>query len=353
MKVLSLIGTRPQYIKEAILNQEFKNKGINEILVDSGQHYDSNMSGIFLSSLNINKPDYNLNIGSGTHAEATAGIMIKFEKVIEKVKPDLILVYGDTNTTLAGAIVAAKLKIKLAHIEAGMRSLPKNSPEEINRVLTDRISDLLFCPSKSAVKNLKLENIRNNVYYVGDVMYDLYSILKNKISGNILKKLNLFENEYIVVTLHRDFNVDNKEKLKTILNELKKINKEIKIVFTVHPRTKQRIKDFNLEKLLKGFIILEPLDYLNLSGLVKYSKLVITDSGGLQKEAYFAGKRAIVVMPDTAWIELIINKLNILSDEYNIYNTFLKNSKYNYVPNIYGDGKSGEKIVDYIVKLIK
>jgi len=199
-KIISLIGARPQIIKEGILNQEFEKEGIEEILVHSGQHYDFNMSDVFFKVLNIRKADYNLGIGSGTHAEMTGKTMIEFEKVVLKERPDIILVYGDTNTTLTGALVGAKLKIPVAHVEAGIRQEPKDMPEEINRVLTDHVSRYLFCPSKLAVDNLKKENITKGVYFTGDIMYDLFLKMKPHFDERITNKLNLEENRYIVTT---------------------------------------------------------------------------------------------------------------------------------------------------------
>ncbi len=348
MKLISLIGARPQIIKEAILNKEFEKKGIKEILVHSGQHYDFNMSDVFFQVLNIRKADYNLGVGSATHAQMTARTMIEFEKVVLKEHPDIILVYGDTNTTLAGAIVGAKLKIPVAHVEAGIRQEPKDMPEEINRVLTDHISKYLFCPSELAVNNLKKEGITEGVYFTGDIMYDLFLKMKPYFKEDIIDKLNLEENKYIVTTIHRDFNTDSKEKLESILKELDKITKEIKVVFPIHPRTKKQTKKFDLEQYTKNILMIEPLDYLSMMGLVQKSFFVITDSGGLQKEAYFAGKRVIVVMPDTGWRELTDAGWNILSRPGEIkdkMNCIINNTIDSKPKNIYGDGNAGKKIV--------
>lgn len=349
MKLLSLIGARPQIIKEAILNQEFEKKGIEEILVHSGQHYDFNMSDIFFQSLNVKTPDYNLGIGSGTHGEMTGRIMIEFEKIVMKENPQVILVYGDTNTTLAGALVGAKLKIPVAHVEAGIRQEPKDMPEEINRVVTDHVSTFLFCPSQLAVKNLEKEGITKGVYFVGDVMYDLFKIMEPKFEDEAYKEFGLSENEYIVLTLHRDFNVDNKEKLEKILKALKEISKIKPIFFPIHPRTKKRIKEFGFERYLENFVMSEPLDYPKLMGLVKHSYKVITDSGGLQKEAYFAGKRCIVLMPDTGWRELVEAGWNMLADENNLVEKVLTESRITYPYGMYGEGNAGEKIVTIIL----
>jgi UDP-N-acetylglucosamine 2-epimerase (non-hydrolysing) len=349
MKIISLVGARPNFIKEIMLHKEFQKKKVREILVHSGQHYDLNMSDIFFKSLQIKKPDYFLNIGSGNHGEMTGKIMIAFEKVVMKEKPDVILVYGDTNTTLAGALVGAKLKIPIAHIEAGIRSLPKDAPEEINRVVTDHVSDYLFCPSKLAVENLKKEGIIEGVYFVGDVMFDLYKKMEWHFQYGLLRKYHLTENNYIVVTLHRDFNVDDKKKLKKILGELQKINKKMKVVFPIHPRTAKRIREFNLKKYINSLLVIEPIDYLDLMGLVKKSWKVITDSGGLQKETYFAKKQAIILMLDTGWRELVNAKWNTLTDENNIYNSIFKDTvAFDSCSNIYGNGTSSIKTTNIL-----
>jgi len=348
MKIISLIGNRPQFIKEAVLCEEFKKNNINEIIVNSGQHYDYNMADVFFKSLNIKKPKYNLNVGSGKHGGMTGKIMIEFEKVLEKEKPDLVLIYGDTNTTLAGAIVAAKMKIKIAHVEAGIRMIPKNMPEEINRVLTDRISDFLFCPSKKSVENLKKEGIAKNVFFTGDILYDLFLKMKNEFNLTTFKKLKLTPNKFILATLHRDYNVDNKEKLEKILKQLNLINKNIPIVFSLHPRTKKRIDDFNLNKYIKDLTITEPLDYLDLMGLLINCKSVITDSGGLQKESYFAGKTGYILMPDAGWTELIDYKYNFLCDENNLFQKVSQKHIFPNISNLYGNGKTGQKIVDIL-----
>lgn len=354
MKVMSLIGARPQFIKEAILHKEFSKAGIEEILVHSGQHYDFNMSDIFFQVLNIRKPDYYLGVGSGSHGEMTGKIMIEFEKIVLKEKPDMIVVYGDTNTTLAGAIVGAKLKIPIAHVEAGIRQKPKDMPEEINRVLTDHVSQLLFCPSQLAVENLRKEGITEGIYFVGDVMYDLFLKMKHMFRCDVFEKLNLRENKYVVCTLHRDFNTDVVERLREILRQLNKLSTQIKVVFPIHPRTVKKIKEFGFEKYLDGIATIEPIDYLNMMGLVERSKCVITDSGGLQKEAYWSGKRAIVLMPDTGWRELVELGWNVLSEPGEIVEKFECISKHMNTPeNVYGNGNAGERIVEKLIQTHK
>ncbi|MDN5337925.1 MAG: UDP-GlcNAc3NAcA epimerase [Thermotogaceae bacterium] len=350
MKVLSLVGARPQIIKEAVLHRRFKESGIEEILVHSGQHYDYNMSDVFFEVLKIRKPDYNLNVGSGTHGEMTGKIMIEFEKVLLREKPDLVLVYGDTNTTLAGAIVGAKLKIPVAHVEAGIRQKPKDMPEEINRVLTDHVSTLLFCPSQLAVENLKREGITEGVFFVGDVMYDLFLEMENMFKYDVFEELKSKENDYVLVTLHRDFNVDDPLKLKKILFHLNRISREKRVVFPIHPRTKRRVKEFGLEGFLEGIEVIDPVDYLNLMGLVKKYWKVVTDSGGLQKEAYFSRKQAVVVMPDTGWRELVEAGWNRLASAENLFETVMEERESDYPNNLYGDGNAAKRIVEVIKK---
>ena len=352
MKVLSLVGARPQFIKEAILHEEFKKHGISEILVNSGQHYDENMSDIFFKVLNIKNADFNLNVGSGKHGEMTGKIMIEFEKIAENIKPDIILVYGDTNTTLAGAIVASKLKIPIAHVEAGIRQKPEDMPEEINRVLTDHASKYLFCASKTAVDNLKKENIVDNVVFSGDVMFDLFLKMEKLFLYDMFDKLSLEKDRYILLTLHRDFNVDDPAIFEKILGNIKKISGKIKIVFPVHPRTAKRIKDNNFDFYLDDVILTEPADYLNLMGLAKNCLKVITDSGCLQKEAYFAGKEAVIVMPDTGWRELVESGWNKLADPDNLYDIAMRSNAGKMVEGIYGNGDAGKKIADYLTKVL-
>jgi UDP-N-acetylglucosamine 2-epimerase (non-hydrolysing) len=356
MKVISLVGARPQFIKEAVLQEHFIKNDIQEILVHSGQHYDYEMSDVFFKVLKMRKPDYNLNVGSGSHGAVTGKIMIAFEEVVMKEKPEVIIVYGDTNTTVAGALVGAKLKIPVAHVEAGIRQQPKDMPEEINRVVTDHISQYLFCPSELAVKNLERENIREGVYFVGDVMYDLYLKMRPYFDYKMVEKLGLKENEYILCTIHRDFNTDNPEKLKSILSGLSQIADDMRVIFPMHPRTKKMINQFGLKFLLENVTIIEPVDYLSMMGLLEKCFMVITDSGGLQKEAYFAGKRALVVMPDTGWRELIEigwNKLTSPEDLFLTYENLLIEKNKELKMDIYGDGKSGEKIIKVLKGVVK
>jgi UDP-N-acetylglucosamine 2-epimerase (non-hydrolysing) len=346
MKVLSIIGARPQFIKASVVCEAFAQRGITEILVNSGQHYDSNMSDVFFKALNIPKAHYDLGVGSGTHAEMTAKIMMTFEPIVMKEKPECVIVYGDTNTTLAGALVAAKLKVPVAHIEAGIRMLPKDMPEEINRVLVDHISTKLFCASRLGINNLAAEGIHQGVIFSGDVMFDVFKKTQPYFNYDLLKEFHLEENRYVVVTLHRDYNVDNPEILKTIIQQLSLVAQHQPVLFSVHPRTRKRISEFGLEKNLQGITLLEPLGYFEMMGLVSKSKNIITDSGGLQKESYFAGKQAVVVMPDTGWQELVDKKINVLSAPQDIFSKWQQLHSANFEENIYGDGRAAHSIAE-------
>jgi UDP-N-acetylglucosamine 2-epimerase (non-hydrolysing) len=309
------------------------------------------MSDVFFKTLNIKEPDYHLNVGSGTHAKMTAKIMIDFENVMLKENPDLVVVYGDTNTTLAGAIVSAKLKIPVAHIEAGVRMEPKTMPEEINRVLTDRISSLLFASSELCVKNLNRENITNGVYFVGDTMYDLYLKMENLFNADkLIREHNLKKNEFVVVTVHRDYNTDDDATFKKIIKSLNELAERIDVIFPMHPRARKKLDSLNLKT---KFQVIDPIGYLELQGLIRNSKYVVTDSGGLQKESYFAKKRAVVLMPDTGWRELVESGWNILSSSDNLIENCAKiEEKIDYPKNLYGDGNSAEKIVKKIKEFL-
>ena len=350
MKILSIIGARPQFVKEAVVQHEINNHNdIEEIVVHTGQHYDENMSGIFFNVLNMKKPDYNLGIVSPKHGEMTGKMLIELENIMINENPDLVLLYGDTNSTLAGALAASKLKIKVVHVEAGLRQEPKDMPEETNRVLTDRISSFLFAPSSLAVDNLKKEGIDNNVFFTGDVMYDIFLKMKPHFDYSLIDELKLRENQFIITTLHRDFNVDNLQKLSEILMDVNKIAKEIQVVFPIHPRTRKRIDEFKLNEYLTNITVIDPIDYLKLMGVTEICYKVVTDSGGYQKEAYFAGKQAVVVMPDTGWRELTDSKLNILSETDMIYNNVMYSKMAPYISSVYGDGNASEKIISILL----
>jgi len=351
--MISIVGARPQFIKEAIVGAELRKAGIDEVLVNTGQHYDANMSDVFIEGLSIKLPDYNLGVGSGSHAYQTATTMLRLEEVVLKEKPDMIMVYGDTNATAAGALVGSKLKIPIAHVEAGLRQHPKDMPEEINRVITDRISSLLFCPTEKAIDNLEKEGITKGVHFVGDVMFDLFIKMRESLDiSTTLADYSLVTERYILATLHRDFNTDDRSRLKNILKAMNEVSKKIKVVLPIHPRTRKAISVNGYEDLTKDITILDPLPYSDMMSLLIGSKKVITDSGGLQKEAYFAGIPALVMMPDTGWIELVEAGWNVLVDadkELIIDKAFSHEPPVNAPEDLYGDGRAGEKIADILV----
>ncbi|NQS90702.1 UDP-N-acetyl glucosamine 2-epimerase [Patescibacteria group bacterium] len=384
MKILSIIGARPQFIKVALISRRLQKEGIEEILVHTGQHYNFNMSDIFFDELNLAKPDYHLGIGSGTHSEQTGKMLIEIEKVLFQEKPDVVLVYGDTNTTLAGALATTKLHIPVAHIEAGLRSYNKRMPEEVNRVLTDHCSDILFCPTETAVNNLQKEgftDIINNgkligkslglspvtdysspiVINVGDVMFDVALEVKNRIDEKkILTKYTLKPKDFILVTIHRAENTDIKENLESIWNALRDIaNSGIKTFFPIHPRTKKALDNYGLinGEVPKNLIIMQPVSYFEMIALESNAKIIITDSGGVQKEGYFFKTSCIIPRNETEWVELVEigwNKLvgnkeeNIVEETIKTYSENVNNKKW---IDFYGGGKASDRIVETIGRI--
>jgi len=353
-KILTILGARPQLIKAASVSRAIQNSEMKEKIVHTGQHFDKNMSDIFIKDMGIPKPDYNLEINSLKHGAMTGRMIEKIEEVFLIENPDLVIVYGDTNSTLAGAIAAKKLYIGLAHIEAGLRSFNMQMPEEINRIVTDRISDFLFCPTEGARKNLIAEGFKNfnsKIYNVGDVMYDaaLYYSSFSQDKSSIIYGLNLYNKKFILCTIHREENTDNVENLKSIVSALNKINKEILIVLPLHPRTRNVLNKNNIKL---AFDPIEPVGYFDIIELLKHCELVITDSGGMQKEAYFFSKYCITLRGETEWTELVERKVNFLTgtDENDILATCSKipKIKKNFDDKLYGDGNASEKIVRLI-----
>jgi len=357
MKVLSIVGARPQFIKAGVVSRKLQEKNIKEILVHTGQHYDFNMSEVFFQELSLPTPDYYLGVGSGTHGEQTGKMLIEIEKVLLQERPDIVLVYGDTNSTLAGALAATKLRIPVAHIEAGLRSFNRQMPEEVNRVLTDHISDYLFAPTDRAVENLRKENITKGIYKVGDVMLDVALEVTNRIDEEeVLRRFNLKPKGFILVTIHRAENTDNKENLENIWNALHKLAKEGNIIFfPVHPRTRKAIENYGLEVESPNLRISEPVSYSEMVALEKNAKVIITDSGGVQKEGYFFGTRCVIPRNETEWMELIeigFNKLAGTETE-SIYNSVqeILNSEEDvndFNLEIYGRGNASDKIVEVL-----
>ena len=310
MKIISIVGARPQFIKCAPLSRELRSEH-EEVLVHTGQHYDREMSEIFFEELNIPKPDYNLGIGSGSHGEQTGKMLIEIEKVLLKEKPDLVLVYGDTNSTLAGALAAAKLHIRVAHVEAGLRSFDRSMPEEINRVLTDHISDLLFCPTQTAVDNLANEGISAGVYLVGDVMVDAleYNLKIAEKKSGIIEELALEKGKYLVITVHRPGNTDSRENMTNIIEALGETGGVV--VFPVHPRTEKYLREYGL-LMPENVKLIKPLGYLDMLKLMASAKKILTDSGGIQKEAYVLGVPCITLRENTEWVETLEGGWNVL-----------------------------------------
>jgi UDP-GlcNAc3NAcA epimerase len=352
MKILTILGARPQFIKAGTVSREIaKHDDIEEIIVHTGQHFDANMSDIFFKEMQIPKPNYHLDINGLGHGAMTGQMMEKIEEVLLKEKPDWVLVYGDTNSTLAGALAASKLHIKVAHIEAGLRSFNMKMPEEVNRILTDRISSVLFCPTDNAIENLKKEGYESfdiDILNSGDVMYDgalFYSSLAQKPDVDLQK-------DYILCTIHRAENTDNQKRIRSIFEALKDISLNIQIVLPLHPRTKNILDKSNIQ-LSKNITIIEPVGYLEMVYLIKNSKLIMTDSGGLQKEAYFFKKPCITLRDETEWEELVDNNFNILvgADKDKILETY-NSDKFNkdYSLHLFGDGLASQKIVNYFMK---
>jgi len=349
MKIVTILGARPQFIKAGSVSREIaKYDEIKEIVVHTGQHFDANMSDIFFDEMKIPKPHYNLNINGLGHGAMTGQMLEKIEEVLLKEKPDWVMVYGDTNSTLAGALAASKLHIKVAHIEAGLRSFNINMPEEINRILTDRISNILFCPTQSAVENLKKEGFDNfdcKIVNSGDVMQDGAIFYKNLA---IKPKINL-QDSYILCTIHRAENTDNENRLREIFEALNEIGEEKQIILPLHPRTKKIIQRLKLN--IKNLTIIDPVGYLEMVWLIDNCNLVMTDSGGLQKEAYFFEKQCITLRDETEWIELVDYGFNTLvgANKDKIIKVYKNRSDFISKSLIlYGNGNASKLIIEAI-----
>ena len=377
-KIITVIGARPQIIKAAAISRAIKNNfsdKILEVIVHTGQHYDENMSQIFFEELEIPFPNFNLNVGSGSHGEQTAKMLEGLENIYMQEKPDAVIVYGDTNSTIAGALAASKIHIPVIHIEAGLRSFNKAMPEEINRIACDHMSTLLFTPSETGHRNLLNEGIKNDqkeaasidnpkIYLCGDIMFDnsLYFSAVSEQKSEILKELEITTDEFILCTIHRDTNTDDTANLNAIFRALLRIQKtsNLKIVLPLHPRTKEKLNSHLDENLLteinqnKNFKIIPPTGFLDIISLEKNARLIITDSGGLQKEAFFFQKPCVILREQTEWIEIIengnaliagANELKIISS----VETLFKRTDFTY-PNLYGDGNAANFICKKITE---
>lgn len=386
IKILTIIGARPQIIKAAALSRAIRNKfsdRIKEVIVHTGQHYDDNMSRIFFEEMEIPKEDYNLKVGSGSHGKQTAAMISGIEELLHKEKPDCVVLYGDTNSTLGGAITAVKIHIPVVHIEAGLRSFNKSMPEEINRIVCDHCSTLLFSPTKTGIQNLIKEGFKNisssikepatrdnpKIYHCGDVMYDnviyfsqLAESPKQVKKSNLLDQYQLAPNNYILATIHRDNNTDNRERFASIFLALNKISIEnnLKIVLPLHPRTSKALQS-NLTKEVydairsnQNFILIPPASFFEMIVLEKNCMMVCTDSGGVQKEAFFFKKPCIILRPETEWVELVESGTAILTDvdEKKIMTAFIqfKNKKDLSFPPVFGNGQASEFICQELVK---
>lgn len=357
MKIIHVVGARPNFMKMAPVFNAIKKYKIQQKIVHTGQHYSDNMSEIFFQELKIKKPDVNLHIGSASHANQVANIMIEFEKVILKEKPNLVIVYGDINSTMATSLVCAKLGIKIAHVEAGLRSGDLSMPEEINRIVTDRLSSIFFTPSKDANSNLIKEGVKkNNIKFVGNVMIDtlinfLPQITKNQ---SILKKYK----QYGVVTLHRPSNVDNQKQLKKIIEKINEVSKKITLIFPVHPRTQQKLNKIKNTKVNKNIIITDPLGYLEFLNLIYYCKFVITDSGGIQEETTYLKIPCLTLRPNTERpITIKLGSNTLINENFNFLtkkiDEILKNKYKKSEKPKYWDGKASKRIAKIINKLKK
>ena len=379
-KILTVIGARPQIIKAAAISRAIKNlfsDQLKEIIVHTGQHYDDNMSSIFFEELGIPNPQFNLNVGSGSHGLQTAKMIEGMEKLMIEEKPDGIVIYGDTNSTIAAALAASKIHIPVFHIEAGLRSFNKSMPEEVNRILSDHISTLLFCPTQTAIDNLVKEGFSMNnehipsvdnphVHLCGDIMYDnsMYFSDVSDQKSRILEEINVLDKNYILVTIHRNANTDDAIRLNEIFNALIYIQNTtgFDIVLPLHPRTNKMmdqlltVENKALLKDDKNIKIIPPAGFLDIISLEKNASLIITDSGGLQKEAYFFKKPCVILRPETEWVEIVENGNAIIADAdqqkiVNAANQLLTHKEFSY-PNLFGDAKASEFIVQKIVDCI-
>lgn len=343
MKIITIIGARPQFIKHFSFEKACKGK-LELITIHTGQHYDANMSDVFFDQLKMNNPNYMLHVGSGNHGVQTAKMMLDIEKIVEDEKPKGMVVYGDTNSTLAGALIAAKLHIPIFHIEAGLRSFNKEMPEEINRVLTDHISTCLFAPSQIAIHNLKKEGIVNGVYNVGDLMKDLVYYVKN--SGLIGP--TKIKGSYYYVTIHRPYNTDKKERLSYVLNSLNCLDKEV--IMTIHPRTSHLMKTFNLKKESYSNIdFIEPQSYFDNLTYLNHCQGLITDSGGMQKEAYWLKKKCVTIRSETEWVETLKYGNNTLMfEDLTSIKQVMQCEDGFWDESLYGNDNCSDKIVSHI-----
>lgn len=355
IKIVTIVGARPQFVKAAVVSRSVaENANIEEVLVHTGQHFDRNMSDVFFEEMSIPKPKYELDIHSLDHGAMTGRMLEEIEKVLKVEKPDWVLVYGDTNSTLAGALAAKKLDIKLAHVEAGLRSFNMQMPEEINRILTDRISDLLFVPTTTAIDNLHnegFENIKSKIVLSGDVMKDACDYYSTQADQRSTISKSFLNDDFVLGTLHRQENTSNENRLRSIVRALNKINEQTRVILPLHPGTKKRLEDLEIHL---DFEVIDPVGYFDMIQLLKHCKFVMTDSGGLQKEAFFFGKYCLTLRDETEWVELVNHNLNILvgadSDRILEASSKVESMKGDFSLNLYGNGNAGKQIVEELLR---
>lgn len=377
-KIITIVGARPQIIKSSAINRAINTKFSNEleeVIVHTGQHYDENMSQVFFEEMEIPRPNYNLSVGSGSHGAQTAKMLEGLEEIFVNEKPDAVLVYGDTNSTIAGALAAIKIHIPVVHVEAGLRSFNKAMPEEVNRIACDHMSTLLFTPTGTGLENLKKEGFHLDrsgkasanhpkVYLCGDVMYDnsLYFSTVSDEKSTLLQELGLKKNEYVLTTIHRDSNTDVAKNMEEIFGALLEIQKkhQLDVVLPIHPRTKSKLKDQLSAELYeeieanKAFKIIPPAGFLDIIALEKNARLIVTDSGGLQKEAFFFQKPCVILRPQTEWVEIVENGNALLADAskeriLDCFEQLFHKTAFTF-PNFYGDGKAAEFICEKLVE---
>lgn len=362
MKILTVIGARPQFIKASVVSMALVKKGMEEIIVHTGQHYDENMSEIFFSQMQIPRPAHNLQLGHLSHGSMTGRMIEKIESLILDLQPDYVLVYGDTNSTLAAAIATSKTDAKLIHIEAGLRSFNMRMPEEINRIVTDRLSDVLFCPTLTAIKNLQEEGFEKfmtksgkkvKIELIGDVMKDSAEYFSKFAASNCSKAIfSLLDSEFALCTLHRAENVKHKGRLEAIFSALNSISQDVQIILPLHPGTKNALENFGIV-IQKSVKIIDPVGFFDMLMLLQNCKAVLTDSGGLQKEAFFFKKPCITLRDETEWIELVENGYNFLAgaDQRLIEKSFqrLDAVDFSEVKPLYGEGCVSDKIAESII----
>ncbi len=354
-RIITIVGARPQFVKAATLSRQFTLCGIEEQIIHTGQHFDANMSDVFFEEMEIPRPAYQLDIHGVSHGAMTGRMLEGIEQILLKEKPEGVLVYGDTNSTLAGAVAAVKLHIPVIHVEAGLRSFNMTMPEEINRILTDRISSLLLCPTDTAVQNLKREGFDNYTAQIvknGDVMQDaaMYYAQKAQEKSQIIGQLGL--TDFVLATIHRQENTDNPVKLHDIITGLNLINKEVQMVVPLHPRTRNILQQLNLKP---AFTIIDPVGYFDMIMLLKHCKLVVTDSGGVQKEAFFFGRHCITLREQTEWVELVEHGFNrivgtntdLLLEAFQYFSS----KKSDFTVDLYGSGRAAERAVGEVLEM--